>query len=174
MNEWWEAFWFFLPAGMANMAPVLANKIPGLNRWKTPLDFGKSYQGRRIFGDNKTWRGVVFGTVVAMAVGWFQYRFLATSPETIWFILLTTGAMGFGALLGDAIESLIKRRRGIPAGEAWVPFDQTDFIIGGLVFVAPFIRPSVSQIIMIFMIYFGLHLLVSYAGYLTGFKKKPI
>jgi hypothetical protein len=37
------ALWFFLPAGVANAAPVFANKIPVLNRWKTPMDFGKSY-----------------------------------------------------------------------------------------------------------------------------------
>lgn len=174
MNDLWEAFWFFLPAGVANMAPVLANKIPGLNRWTTPLDFGKSFQGRRIFGDNKTWRGVVFGTVLAAIVGWFQYRFFGTNPESTWFLMGAAAAMGFGALLGDAIESWVKRRRGIAAGEKWVPFDQTDFIIGGLVCVLPFVRPQFSQIIMIFVIYFGLHIVVSYIGYLTGLKKKPI
>lgn len=174
MNAWWEAFWFFLPAGFANMAPILAAKAPGLKRWNTPMDFGKAWRGVRIFGDHKTWRGLISGTVFAMFIGWMQYRFIGTSPEPIWFIMLVAAAMGFGALIGDAIKSFIKRRRGIPSGDAWVPFDQIDYIIGGLIFVSLFIRPGLDQIIMIFIIYFGLHLIVSYIGYLTGFKKKPI
>ncbi len=174
MNDLWEAFWFFLPAGFANMAPVLAARMPGLKGWNAPLDLGRSWQGARIFGDHKTWRGLISGTIFAAFIGWVQYRFIATSPEPLWFILLATGAMGFGALLGDAIKSFIKRRRGIASGNAWVPFDQIDYIVGGLIFAGLFIRLGVSQIILIFIIYFGLHLIVSYAGYLTGFKKKPI
>lgn len=174
MNSWWEAFWFFLPAGIANMAPVLANKISRLNDWKTPLDFGKSIGGTRIFGDNKTCRGVCFGVFLAVLTGLFQYRFIASSPESTGFIILVSGAMGFGALLGDALESLVKRRMGIPAGEKWVPFDQTDYIIGGLLAAYIFLPLTGHQIIMIFIIYFGLHLLFSYIGYHLGFKKKPI
>ncbi len=174
MNDWWEAFWFFLPAGFANMAPILAAKAPGLRRWDTPMDFGRSWRDIRILGNHKTWRGLISGTIFAAFIGWVQYRFIGNSPESLWFILLATGAMGFGALLGDAIKSFVKRRRNIPSGNAWIPFDQVDFIIGGLIFASLFIRPSISQIIMIFILYFGLHITVSYLGYLTGFKKKPI
>src|SRR5688572_26202428 len=60
------AFWIFLPAGIANMSPVLANKIPQLNRWKTPFDLHLKWHGSRLLGDNKTWRGVVFGTAMAV------------------------------------------------------------------------------------------------------------
>lgn len=52
MNIFVEAF-FFLPAGLSNMAPVLINKVPVINRWNTPLDFGKSYKGERILGKTK-------------------------------------------------------------------------------------------------------------------------
>ena len=69
MSEWWAAFWFFLPAGIANMSPVLASRISWLKSWDTPLDFGKSFRGKPIFGKNKTWRGIVFGTLSAIIVG---------------------------------------------------------------------------------------------------------
>jgi len=173
-SEWWEAFWFFLPAGIANMAPVFASKIPGLRDWQTPLDFAKSYKGKRIFGNNKTWRGLIFGVIAAIITSLLQYRFIANSTESTLFIITVAAAMGAGALLGDALESLLKRQLGIAAGESWLPFDQTDFIIGGLLLVYPLIHVPLRQVIVIFVIYFGLHLLASYIGYLLGLKKKPI
>lgn len=172
MNEWLAAFWFFLPAGFSNMAPVLANKIPLLNRWDTPLDFGKTFKGTRLFGDNKRWRGVVFGTAIATAVGLLQYRVLGAAESSD--LIIAAGAMGFGALIGDAVESLFKRRRGIPSGEKWIPFDQTDFIIGGLLFAALVVDITLADVVRILIIYVGLHFAVSYIGYLFGFKEKPV
>ena len=62
------ALWFFLPAGVANMAPVFADKIPALRNWTLPLDFGHKFHGKRIFGDNKTWRGLLLGIVLSTVV----------------------------------------------------------------------------------------------------------
>ncbi len=174
MNDWWEAFWFFLPAGVANMAPVIASQIPGLNRWQTPIDLGYSWRGKRIFGDSKTWRGLVVGVIFALLVGLFQYRFIASSAESTGFILIATGAMGLGALLGDAVESFFKRRLGKNSGESWFPFDQTDYIFGGLMLVYPFVRFSVTQALMILIIYFLLHMITTYIGYALRIRDKPI
>ena len=59
------AIWIFLPAGAANAAPVWANKIRWLKDWQAPLDFGKTFRGKRLFGQNKTWRGLFFGCLAA-------------------------------------------------------------------------------------------------------------
>lgn len=171
-----QAFWVFLPAGVANMAPPLANKIPLLNKWKTPLDLGKSYNGVRIFGDNKTWRGLVFGMVLA-AVTLLVEMSLVASPATDYtaaFSLLAGALLGFGALLGDAVESFFKRRSGVKPGHSWFPFDQTDYIVGGLVVMLLMGGLTFNIVGLIFVIYFGLHLVVSYLGFLLGFKPKPI
>jgi CDP-2,3-bis-(O-geranylgeranyl)-sn-glycerol synthase len=82
--------------------------------------------------------------------------------------------MGFGALFADAVESFFKRRAGIGPGKTWVPFDQIDYIIGGLVFVAPFVSLSFADIARIFVLYFGLHFLFSFLAYKIGWKKSPI
>lgn len=174
MNGWWEVFWFFLPAGIANMSPVLAARLPLLRHWNTPLDLGHSWRGARLFGDNKTWRGLIFGTVTAIIVGLIQYRGLGVLPASNFFIIGAAGAMGLGALLGDALESFFKRRRGIRSGDSWLPFDQLDYITGGIVLVWPFVRLSFEQIIMLFVLYFFLHVIASYIGFLLGFKRKPI
>ena len=55
------ALWFFLPAGLANAAPVFASRIPKSEKLALPLDFGKSFRGKRIFGENKTFRGLLAG-----------------------------------------------------------------------------------------------------------------
>jgi CDP-2,3-bis-(O-geranylgeranyl)-sn-glycerol synthase len=51
-----------------------------------------------------------------------------------WYAIFLFGAIvGFFALSGDAIESYFKRRRGKERGAPWIPFDQLDFVVFGLV-----------------------------------------
>ncbi len=173
----WAAFILFLPAGIANMTPVLGNKIPWLARWKTPLDFGKTYKGKRIFGANKSWRGIVTGTVCGGLTSLFvtsglSWNFILSRPGLHLFLF---GAwIGFGALLGDAIESFFKRQKGVPSGHSWFPWDQLDYIIGAILFSLVFVREPLDVYLAVFGVFFGLHLLVSYIGFLLGFKDKPI
>ncbi len=177
LSHAFQAFWLFLPAGVANMTPPIANKIPVLNRWKTPLDLGKSYKGKRIFGDNKTWRGVAYGIITAGIVRSLQlYPTFAghLSTTTIVLNVLFGMLMGAGALFGDAIESFFKRRIGVGSGKSWFPFDQTDYIIGALIITYPLLQLPLYLILWVFGIYFGLHLVVSYIAFLLGFKDKPI
>lgn len=172
------AFWFFLPAGVANMTPVLANHVPLLNQWKTPLDFDLSYRGKRILGDNKTWRGLVMGIFTGATTGLLVkelvYPFVHWPDYLVGPGIALGAIMGCGALLGDAVESLFKRRRGIASGKSWYPFDQIDYIIGGLLFVAPFTYLTVSLMIWVFAVYFGLHVLTAYIAYKLGLKDSPI
>ena len=60
----------FFPAGMANAAPIVAAKIPALKKWVAPLDHGMTFRGKRIFGENKTYRGLCAG-LIAAALGVF-------------------------------------------------------------------------------------------------------
>lgn len=177
------ALWFFAPAGFANAAPVFANKVPLLRDWKTPIDFGKSYKGKRMLGDNKTWRGFCFGVFIAILTLFLQ-RILYS--ESIWLqqnitvvnystVSLWLGfLLGAGALLGDAVESFFKRRVGVPSGEAWFPFDQMDYIIGGILLSSLLVTLSPAYNITILLVWFGLHLISSYIGFLLGLKDKPI
>lgn len=165
-------FLFFLPAGIANMTPVIANKIPGLKSWNTALDFGGHWRGRRIFGQNKRWRGLLFGTALAAVSGLIIYPLLSLPSEVSTFWL--GAALGAGALLGDALESFLKRQVGVAAGDSWFPWDQSDYIIGGLLASAMFVRLQPVEYFIIFVVYFGLHLAVSYLAYLLKLKDKPI
>lgn len=168
-----DAFWFFLPAGIANMSPVLVNRLPILRDWKTPIDLGKKVDGHRVLGDNKTWRGLAFGSFMGGVTGGLVYL-VRHDGDWIVLAILIGAAMGLGALVGDAVESFFKRRRGIKPGNAWFPFDQIDYIIGGLIFVAPVGLLTPDLVAGVFLLYFVLHLVTSYVGYLVGLKDKPI
>jgi CDP-2,3-bis-(O-geranylgeranyl)-sn-glycerol synthase len=178
-----EALWFFLPAGIANAVPVIAPKIPGLGDFTAPLDFGKTYRGKRIFGANKTWRGLLVGMAAAtliialqkylftrnlfiLELAWFDYR-----PVNIWLLGPLFGA---GALLADAVESFFKRQRGIKPGYSWFPFDQIDYIIGGCVFSLAIEQLAWTKYTLVLLVWFFIHLIASYVAYTVGLKDKPI
>lgn len=155
------------------MSPVLINKVPIINKWNTPLDFGMNFRGKRILGDNKRLRGLVFGIflggLTGLVVGVLNQNTVGTL-HPFW----AGCVLGAGALLGDAIESFFKRQRGVAPGKPWFPFDQIDYIIGGLLAIYVFMQPQIWVMVTIFVVYFGLHLLLAYIGYLLGLKKTPI
>ncbi len=178
------ALWFLLPAGLANIAPVLSAHLPFLSRFNTPIDYGRSWRGQRLLGDNKTWRGLMSGIFIATVTLWLQQ--IATE-HTSWAqyaagsidyshlpVLLLGPLFAIGALGGDAIESFFKRRRGIPSGKAWVPFDQVDYIIGTIIITLPFALLSAIQYLIILFLWFGMHIIVCYIGWRIGLKKEPI
>lgn len=59
------------------------------------------------------------------------------AENAAWWAVLTFGAVvGAMALVGDAVKSYFKRRRGKPRGAPWFPFDQLDFVVFGLLGMA--------------------------------------
>jgi CDP-2,3-bis-(O-geranylgeranyl)-sn-glycerol synthase len=83
-----EALIFIFPAYCANAAPVLAGG--GLS-----MDLGKNFiDGKRIFGNNKTFRGFFFGLAIGVFVGLVE-SLIFSYPLS--FSVLSP----LGALLGD-------------------------------------------------------------------------
>lgn len=178
------ALWFFLPAGLGNSAPVFASKIPILKKLSAPLDGGKTFRGKRIFGDHKTVRGLISGTLIGLLVGLAQVM-VFNEFEAIrqlvapvdysqpWFVVL--GAfMGAGALIADAIKSFFKRQVGIASGKTWFPFDQTDYLIGGIVASLPFVLLDSGRYVTIVLVWFFLHPVATLVGWLLHLKESPI
>ena len=178
------AIWFLLPAALANAAPVIAAKIPALKRWDAPLDGGRRWRGHHLLGPHKTWRGIVSGMIVATVVlGLQQLAYVATEwgqwiagpvDYTELPVLILGPLFAIGALGGDAIESFFKRARGIKSGRSWFPFDQLDYIIGAILVSLFFVILSPLQYLWMIIIWFILHIVVSYIGYVVGLKKAPI
>lgn len=168
-----EVLLFFIPAGVGNMAPVLAVRLPLLNALAQPIDGGKTWRGVRIFGDHKTYRGYVSGIALG-ALSALCLHDLGIFGDTHATTALMGAVLGFGALAGDSIKSFFKRRAQVPSGKAWFPFDQLDYIIGGLICIAPWQVFSAAQIGVITVTYFCLHILSTNLGFLLGLKKDRI
>jgi CDP-2,3-bis-(O-geranylgeranyl)-sn-glycerol synthase len=170
-----QALWFFVPAYLANMAPVLAQ---GHFAWlDRPLDGGRMFRGERLFGSHKTWRGVVAGTVVGLGafavqrLVWEADWLRALAPidygaTTLWLGVL----LGLGTGVGDAVKSFFKRRVGIASGETWLGFDQLDFMVGAYLFAAPLWAPPLAAFLLCLPIVFFGSILVTVIGYELGLK----
>ncbi|MCL1966152.1 MAG: CDP-archaeol synthase, partial [Candidatus Bathyarchaeota archaeon] len=103
-----QAIIFIFPAYCANAIPVLAGG-------GTKIDFGKNFiDGKRLFGNNKTFRGFLFGWIIGLSVGLAEYYFIPSHilPLSILFAVFTP----FGALLGDLTAAFLKRRLDIVPG----------------------------------------------------------
>lgn len=184
LKEIFLALWFFLPAGIANVTPIFAAQIAALKRFDTPIDFGKTYHGKRIFGAHKTWRGLIAGIVFGtLALGLQQLAVVHSGWLQSWthqvnYAQLPTLIVGplfaVGALGGDAIESFFKRQRSIAPGQGWFPFDQTDYIIGGAIATMPFVTLNLLQYVWLVVLWLVVHVVSSAIGYLMGVKERPI
>jgi CDP-2,3-bis-(O-geranylgeranyl)-sn-glycerol synthase len=102
-----------------------------------------------------------------------------------WQVFLFGAALGFMALVGDAVKSYFKRRRKIARGGSWFPFDQLDFVAFGLLgaWLASPLLPDGWVLHAIFLDWVvlatlvvltpALHLLVNRIGYWLGLKQVP-
>ncbi|HET6925113.1 MAG TPA: CDP-archaeol synthase [Candidatus Saccharimonadales bacterium] len=178
------AFWFFLPPALANATPIGVAALPYVKRWDAPMDFGKSFQGWRILGPHKTWRGLIAGMLSSTIALWLQQL---AYDHTGWGASIGHGVpyntlptlvlgplFGLGALGGDAIKSFFKRRRGTPSGATWLPFDQLDYVVGGTVVSLPFVVLAWPVYVWILVLWFGIHFIASYLGWKAGLKQQPI
>ncbi len=164
------AVWFFLPVGIANCTPIIAAKIPILKQWSYPVDSYQTFRGKRILGDHKTIRGLIVGILAAIATAIIQqYLYKVTTINPIVF----GTACAIGALGGDMTKSFLKRQFGIASGQRWFPFDQLDYIIGGILATSFFIQLSFSQYALIAIVWFALHIIFSKIGYLLKLKSVP-
>jgi CDP-2,3-bis-(O-geranylgeranyl)-sn-glycerol synthase len=175
-QQLFAALYFFVPAYLANMAPVL---VQGRFRaLAVPLDGGLQLRDRRVLGDHKTWRGLVAGVFTGIAV----YEIQRIAYELgLWhsISLLDYGAyplipgflLGVGTGMGDAVKSFFKRQIGIAPGASWFPFDQLDFLAGAYLAALPFQTPSLAATIACAPFVLAGGIATSAIGYRMGLKE---
>src|SRR5512147_427457 len=164
-----EALKFIFPAYCANGTPVLAGG-------GTRMDFGKNFvDNKRIFGNNKTFRGFFFGWGVGLGVGLVEGMVFGFQSFSILFSVLVP----LGALLGDLTGAFIKRRLDIAPGGLLPVVDQIDFVIGAVVFSLPFAMLewqgfSFWQVALLaLLITPPIHLFTNFLAYKLKLKKHP-
>jgi CDP-2,3-bis-(O-geranylgeranyl)-sn-glycerol synthase len=166
-------------------APVLRfNLLPALAR---PMDGGRTMRGRRLLGDNKTWRGaaVMFGGALgATAALWRLPSYRSRLPRELRNSrsVVTGSLLGAGVVLGELPNSFLKRQLDIPAGArhrsvagaALALFDQSDFVFLTWLLLRPAYKLSSRQALDAAAFVTAVHLPVNVIGYLIGARTTPI
>ena len=155
-----EAIIFIFPAYCANAIPVLAGG-------GKPIDLNKKFpDGKPVFGSNKTIRGFIAGLAVGTIVGILQNLFFNYNVFLGFMVSL-------GALIGDLIESFVKRRLNFEPGRMLPIADQLDFVFGALLFSTPIIIPKLEVVLVLILITPPIHIFTNFAAYLLKLKKTP-
>jgi len=163
-----KCFYLMLPAYFANMAPVIVKKI---NLFVLPIDFNTQMNNKPVLGKNKTFRGFIFGVIFSIIIVYVQFLLYNIDFfKNISFFnyqnwLLFGFLMGFGALTGDLVKSFFKRRLDLKPGAKFIPFDQTDFVVGALVFIAPIFNLTLKIFITSLLLSFVLHIIVNHLAF---------
>lgn len=169
-----ESFWFLLPAIVANNVPVILAEFHLFEFLKIPLS-------QKYLGENKTWRGFIFGIFLGIVTAYLQWQFSAENYlETISLFhyqtqgLIRTLILGclqsFGILSFDLLKSFLKRSLKKPAGTPWPPFDQMDFL-GGLFLSFFLIIPPLPHLLIILIGGPIIHALTNLISFKIGIKK---
>lgn len=183
VNNWYEyltiafieSMVLYLPAMVSNAAPVLTNVI----KKRHPIDCGRNFvDGRRIFGDGKTWEGLIAGLTSGLLIG-IPYSAAFCNP----YLTFYTTVMGLGALLGDLTNAFVKRRLGLARGAPLPPIDQIDYLLGAYALVKVLSVDSIVEAINLafslehlaiaMLLSLLLHPLTNAVAYITGFKDVP-
>ena len=173
------AVYFMLPAYVANLSGLAFGG-------GTPVDGGRECKdGRRLIGNRVTWKGLQNGTIIGTLVGVILgiigtfYGDLSALTGgiidlhvygSIFGGLILGFLMAFGALLGDAVGSFLKRRIGLDRGAPAPLMDQLDFVIGALIFSLLVVQISWKFFIVIAVLSLVLHLGSNTFAYLIGMK----
>jgi len=182
-----SALWVFVPVLGAPIlhAPVLTFDL--LKPLKRPLDLGASVDGRRLFGDNKTWRGalVMLAGVIAAALllslwPWYWHKLphgIRDAGPLPFGVLL-----GLGVVLGELPNSFLKRSLGIAPGTQrrgalgllLSLYDQADFVLMVWLLLLPLWTMSVAQAAICFAVVAAVHMAINVVGYAVGARTSPI
>ena len=190
-----------LPDPIASLAAVIwvllpaftANSLATVPRGYGPaMDFGHtlSRDGQRIFGPSKTWSGFLVGGALGMVVGLVEAYVILLAPPDLAVVpqlapsviaaVPVVALVAYGAMVGDALGSFLKRRLGFPSGSRVWGLDQFPFVIVPIVlglifypslFVATFW--NWEAVIWVVLLTLGLHVAFNWVGFKWGLKKVP-
>jgi CDP-2,3-bis-(O-geranylgeranyl)-sn-glycerol synthase len=162
-----QALYFFLPAYVANTCACLFGG-------GKPLDLGKTFvDGRRILGDGVTIRGSTLGVLSGLVAGFFMGYLENLSAAQLQEKLLLAFLLSFGAIVGDATGSFIKRRLGLERGAPAPLLDQLNFVVGGLLFASLVVSIKIETVVILLVLTPIGHKMVNVTGYQLKLKDVP-
>jgi CDP-2,3-bis-(O-geranylgeranyl)-sn-glycerol synthase len=155
------------------MTPPLIRRAGFFNFLDVPVDSGRKFKGEAIFGKNKNWRGVIFGVIIGILVAGLQlwlYQFSFIKEIGLFDyseinILVFGFLISAGAVFGDLLFAFIKRRLKMEPGQRFIPFDQTNYVIGAALFLTPYLKINILIWLTLFILTLLLHIIANRLGY---------
>lgn len=153
-----HALYLIAPAVIAGCVHALVIKRDAFSRLAVPLDSGSD-----VFGENKTWRGVVVMVVVSTA-----------AAAAIGLPLALGACLGAAYSLAELPNSFVKRRLGIASGARASAIqyvaDQGDSAAGCTLALIPFVDGA-ALLGTVFVVGFAVHAAVDVLLYVFGVKQ---
>lgn len=181
-----------IPTVLAGIFNMIFCKLNIFNNLKKPIDNGKKLRdGKRIFGDNKTWKGLVGYLVlnVIMALIWgvickccllekYNY-FYVNNQNNVLFNLLVGLLLGLGYSLFELPNSFIKRRLDIEPGKTisglkkifFIFLDQADSVFGCCLVVWLFYDLGIIKYLLYVLLGAITHVVLNMFLYLLKLRK---
>lgn len=160
----------------------IPNPVAALFGGGTPVDLGRNWpDGNRIFGEGKTFRGLISGILAGIVTGlvliWLAGRFPQVDLPEHTFLSITL--LATGALLGDLVKSFFKRRFNKERGTKWPIADQYDLVAGAFLLLLIgdsrwlFDNVTLPVFLVIIIITPVLHRATNIIGYMFRIKEVP-
>jgi CDP-archaeol synthase len=182
-----QALWIMLPVilgGLVHVAVIKLDLWPALAA--IPLDAGLRFRGRRLFGANKTLRGLIvmpaatllFAVMLAQiaqrhAIPWAPDA--STEHAELWGL-----SLGLGYVIGELPNSFVKRQLEVAPGAAaggwlepvfWV-VDQIDGLAGAVLLLCLLWIPPPATIALLVVLTLVIHPAVAAVMVLLGLKQR--
>lgn len=184
-SEIWQGAMLATPLLVGLVVHGMVMKFKLMPALAVPIDGGASFRGKRLFGDNKTFRGVVsmglgsslgFLLLGTLASG-SRYRYLGQLPDGA-VALLLGAAVGIVAMLAELPNSTLKRQLDLPPGEqakgvsriALHVLDQVDIWAGAWLVLAFVVSPTFGLLLGSFLWIYRGHQIFTFIGYKLGMR----
>ena len=182
------------PAILSGILNMIWCKTGLLKSLKKPMDMGRNFtDGRRIFGDNKTWKGflgyLVFNTIFSVIWGLLCSTagidhlnfFYVDHDNTLLFNIFTGFLIGCGYALFELPNSFLKRRLDITPGKTisgfwkffFVFLDQADSVFGCALVVWLFYDLGIVLYLAYVLVGALTHIILNVLLYLAKLRKNP-
>lgn len=184
-----QALYLFSPLIVAS---ILAGYVQHYDTWKAlkrPIDAGTTFRGSRVFGDNKTWRGVAC-SVIGSIIGVLGQKYMIADHAGAFAVIdyarvnafVLGVALGGGASLGELPNSFVKRRLGIAPGAQsqhalafiFYLWDQVDVLTVTWPLLLFWYTPSWPLVLTSFLLAPAAHQTLSIIGYLIGARRSAV
>jgi len=157
-----SSFCLLLLLGIANGAPILAQRLLA-ERFDTPLDGGRLLRdGRPVLGPSKTIRGVVVAVACA-----------SVAAPLLGMTWMTGASLATASMAGDLISSFIKRRLGLPPHARAFGLDQIPEALLPLLLLQSSLGLSIWQIAVVLVSFVALEAPVSRLLFRLGIRDRP-